>query len=70
MHFSELWPLRTEELEQLFGEAERVIAVEGNATGQLAALVAQETGLRAGGFVGRYDGRPLTARDIVEEVRR
>jgi len=70
LHFSELWPLRTHELAQAFGEAARVIAVEGNATGQLASLVAQETGLKAHRFIGRYDGRPLTASDIVQEVAR
>ncbi len=69
IHFSEVWPLRKEELQQAFDQATRVVAVEGNASGQLAALVSQEGGLRVDGFIGRYDGRPLTAGDIVEEVR-
>ncbi len=68
LHFSELWPLRTEELEELFREAGRVIAVEGNATGQLAQLVAQQTGHQVERRIGRYDGRPLTAGRITGEV--
>ncbi len=68
LHFSELWPLRTDELRQAFDKAERVVCIEGNATGQLAQLVAQETGLQVGTHIRRYDGRPLTARDIIEEV--
>ncbi len=70
IHFSELWPLRTHELEQVFDQAARMIAVEGNATGQLASLVAQQTGLKVHGFIGRHDGRPLTAADIAQEVAR
>ncbi len=68
VHFSELWPLRTGVLRRAFGEAERVVSVEGNATGQLASLVAQETGFRVGSYIRRYDGRPLTAQDIIKEV--
>ncbi|MFO8034232.1 MAG: 2-oxoacid:acceptor oxidoreductase subunit alpha [Candidatus Bipolaricaulota bacterium] len=68
IHFSELWPLRTEELIQVFREAERVIAVEANATGQLAQLVAQQTGRQVERCIGRYDGRPLTAEGIAREV--
>ncbi len=70
VHFSEVWPLRTQELEGFFAEAACVVAVEGNATGQLARLVAQQTGLRVQGRIGRYDGRPLTAEGIVREVGR
>ncbi len=70
VHFTELWPLRTEELERAFREAREVIAVEGNATGQFARLVAQETGLRVHRQILDYSGRPFTAAGIVEEVRR
>ncbi|MBC7097507.1 2-oxoacid:acceptor oxidoreductase subunit alpha [Candidatus Bipolaricaulota bacterium] len=70
LHFSELWPLRTAELEEAFSAAGEVIAVEGNATGQFARLVAQVTGLRVGRVVGKYDGRPFTPEWIAEEVAR
>ena len=70
LHFSELWPLRTRELEEAFRKAEEVIAVEGNATGQLARLVSQVTGLRVDRAIGRYDGRPLTPEWIVREASR
>ncbi|MGC9530258.1 MAG: 2-oxoacid:acceptor oxidoreductase subunit alpha [Candidatus Bipolaricaulaceae bacterium] len=70
LHYTEIWPLRTAELERAFAEADRVVAVEGNATGQFAKLVAQETGRRVHSVVAKYDGRPLTARDIVRGVER
>ncbi len=57
IHFTELWPLP----EYGFPEGKRYIAVEGNATGQLARLLAAEYGLRIAGMVSRSDGQPLTA---------
>jgi len=69
VHVRELWPLRTEEIRRVWGEAEEVVLVEGTATGQLGVLIAGETGLRPHRFVPRYDGRPFTAADILEAVR-
>lgn len=69
VHLRELWPLRTEELQRVWGEAEEVILVEETATGQLGKLIAGETGLRPHRFVPRYDGRPFAAEDILEALR-
>ncbi|QAA75958.1 MAG: 2-oxoglutarate/2-oxoacid ferredoxin oxidoreductase, gamma subunit [Candidatus Bipolaricaulis sibiricus] len=69
VHLRELWPLRTEELRRVWGEAEEVILVEETATGQLGRLVGGETGLRPHRFVPRYDGRPFTAEDILGALR-
>lgn len=69
LHLRELCPLRTEELERVWDEADEVVLVEGTATGQMGKLIAAETGLRPRRFVPRYDGRPFTAQEIVEEVR-
>ncbi|MDD5453508.1 MAG: 2-oxoacid:acceptor oxidoreductase subunit alpha, partial [Candidatus Bipolaricaulis sp.] len=69
LHLRELCPLRTEELERVWDEADEVVLVEGTATGQMGKLIAAEAGLRPRRFVPRYDGRPFTAQEIVEEVR-
>ncbi|HWQ21299.1 MAG TPA: 2-oxoacid:acceptor oxidoreductase subunit alpha, partial [Clostridia bacterium] len=61
VHFSEVWPLRTERLLAEMERARLVIAVEGNATAQLAQLIARETGRRISRSVLRTDGRPLSA---------
>lgn len=68
VHLRELWPLRAEELRRVWDEAAEVILVEGAATGQLATLIAGETGLRPHRLIPRYDGRPFTAHGIAEEV--
>ena len=68
IHYSEVWPLRTERLLTELEHAGTSVAVEGNATGQFARLIAQETGKQVAHRVARYDGRPLTVANI--EARR
>jgi 2-oxoglutarate ferredoxin oxidoreductase subunit alpha len=41
------------------------VAVEGNATGQLARLLRQESGFRITDMVLRFDGLPITAAYIL-----
>ncbi len=69
VHLRELWPLPKEHLEGIWTEAKEVISVEGNATGQLGKLISAETGLRPRRLILKYDGRPFTAEEIIEEVR-
>ncbi len=59
-HFTEVWPLP----DYTFPEGKRYIAVEGNATGQFARLLRAEYGLNVQEGVNRYDGLPITAKDI------
>ncbi len=64
-----LWPFPSEEIVEELRGAKRIIAVEQNATGQLAKLLRMETGIRVDHRVLRYDGRPFTPEDILEGVR-
>ena len=63
LHFTEIWPLPDLELP----EAEYWV-VEGNTTGQFAGLLESELGLTIAGRIGRYDGRPIDADAILEEL--
>lgn len=56
LHFTELWPLP----EYSFPQGPRYVTVEGNATGQLARLLAGEYGIAVEGTIGRSDGLPIT----------
>lgn len=60
LHFKQVYPLREEQFMDYLEKAGSVVAVEGNATGQFAKLVAQETGFRVSSYILRFDGRPLT----------
>jgi 2-oxoglutarate ferredoxin oxidoreductase subunit alpha len=65
LHFSQVWPLSPGQfLERLRGPS-RVIAVEGNATGQLARLIHREAGLEIPERIHRYDGLPITPEYIL-----
>ncbi|NOZ21881.1 MAG: 2-oxoacid:acceptor oxidoreductase subunit alpha [Planctomycetes bacterium] len=69
LHFAQVWPLKVGAIQAVVGERKRVIAVEGNATGQFASI------LREGGVLGecekilRYDGMPFTGQEIAERAQ-
>ncbi len=66
LHFSQVWPLVSEQfLERLRG-ARRVVCVEGNATGQFSRLIRRETGFLISSLITRYDGLPFTPEYIME----
>ena len=69
MHFSQVWPLPPPAVvAPLLGHGKRVICVEGNQTGQLAALL-REAGLLAGcELLLRNDGMPFTGDGSVERL--
>jgi 2-oxoglutarate ferredoxin oxidoreductase subunit alpha len=66
--FSQLWPLDPEQFAHRLQQAAEVVAVEGNATGQLAKLIRRETGFGVQRKVLRYDGLPLTAAGILRQL--
>lgn len=65
VHLSELWPFPREAVMKALQGAQKLVAVEQNASGQLARLLRQETGLAATQAVRRYDGRPFTPEYIL-----
>ncbi|MCF8108071.1 MAG: 2-oxoacid:acceptor oxidoreductase subunit alpha, partial [Desulfohalobiaceae bacterium] len=68
LHFSQVWPLVPEQFLQRLQQAESVIAVESNATGQFTRLLRRETGFDIAHQVLRYDGHPLTTDFILETL--
>ncbi len=59
LHFVDIWPFPTAATAAFLEKANRVVAVEGNYSGQLADLIAIYTGRLVRERVLRYDGRPL-----------
>ena len=68
LHFCDVYPLRTDTLSKVWAQAERVVAVEQNATSQFAKLVRMESGLSVDAHVNKYDGRPMSARWIIKHL--
>lgn len=69
LHFCDIYPLRTEKLRKVLGESKQIITVEQNVTSQFAQLVKMATGIVVDHHVNKYDGRPMTARWIVNELK-
>jgi len=59
LHYSFLWPLKTEKLLQLVSKAKKIVLIEGNYNGQLGKLIRQECGLNIEERILKYDGRPF-----------
>jgi 2-oxoglutarate ferredoxin oxidoreductase subunit alpha len=69
LHFSQVWPLVPEQFMNFLRDARQVVSVEGNATGQMAALIRRETGLAIHQQINRYDGLPITPEYILRHLR-
>lgn len=67
LHFTDLWPFPTEEVEEALSGVERLMVVEQNATGQLARLIQTETG-RRGETILKYDGVPFSSGEVVSSI--
>ncbi len=68
VHFSWLYPFPVEATTKLLSPATRLIDVEQNATGQLASLIREHTGILIKEKILKYDGRVLYPEEIVEKV--
>ncbi|HIJ59304.1 MAG TPA: 2-oxoacid:acceptor oxidoreductase subunit alpha [Nitrospirae bacterium] len=71
LHFSEIYPMAsTEKLDyiKLLKKAKKAICIEQNMTGQLANLIATETGFRFKDKINKHDGRPFTLEQLVGEI--
>lgn len=51
-------------------KAKKIMLVENNATGMLADVIAEKTGLLIKDKILRYDGRPFLADELKEEIRK
>ena len=66
--FGDIYPLPRKTLEEKAKLAKDIINVEQNATGQLAGLIREETGISCTDSILKYDGRQITGEEIVEEI--
>jgi 2-oxoglutarate/2-oxoacid ferredoxin oxidoreductase subunit alpha len=69
LHFVDMWPFPEAKVTPLVERARRLIVVEQNYTGQLANLIRLHTGRKADHKMNKYDGRQITAAEIVAKVK-
>ncbi len=68
LHFSYLWPLRTEVFRQFVVQNHNVCLIEGNAVGQFGKLITSETGYIFERQFLKYDGRQFFIEDLLEFI--
>lgn len=67
--FGDIWPLPEKLLLEKVKKAKRIINVEQNATGQLASIVSEVTGVFCDSSILKFDGRPMSSQYIYSKVR-
>lgn len=68
--FGDIWPLPEKKLQELAPKASQIINVEQNATGQLASVIMEVTGIRCNDSILKYDGRQLSSKEIFDRLRK
>jgi 2-oxoglutarate ferredoxin oxidoreductase subunit alpha len=68
LHYTYLWPLRTQELQILAKRSKHIVLVEQNYQGQLGMLIRMECGLDIPDRILKYDGRPFFYDELLSSV--
>ncbi|MBN7773598.1 2-oxoacid:acceptor oxidoreductase subunit alpha [Clostridium aminobutyricum] len=68
--FGDVYPLPERLLKEKAQQADHIINIEQNATGQLAELIREKTGIECSGSILKYDGRQLSGDEIVDRIRK
>jgi 2-oxoglutarate/2-oxoacid ferredoxin oxidoreductase subunit alpha len=67
--FGDIWPLPQESLKKFSKGAKRIINIEQNATGQLAAIISEVTRIECSESILKYDGRQISCEDIISVLK-
>lgn len=69
LSFGDIYPLPQKFLREKAASAKKIINVEQNYTGQLGKLITQETGIQMNNSILKYDGRQITAAEIITRFK-
>jgi 2-oxoglutarate/2-oxoacid ferredoxin oxidoreductase subunit alpha len=68
--FGDIYPLPQKLLTEKASKVKRIINIEQNATGQLADLIREQTEIRCQESILKYDGRQISAKEIISRIRK
>ncbi|MBH1939567.1 2-oxoacid:acceptor oxidoreductase subunit alpha [Mobilitalea sibirica] len=68
--FGDIYPLPEKLLKEKVSNAKKIINIEQNATGQLADLIRERTGIVCTSNILKYDGRQISKDEIVNRIRK
>jgi len=60
----------SDEIKQIMENAENLILIEDNVTGQLGRLLREKTGIKIENKILKYDGRPFTSNKLNQEIKK
>ena len=66
--FGDVYPLPQKLIREKAAAARYIINIEQNATGQLADLIREQTGISCDSSILKYDGRQISGEEIAEKV--
>jgi 2-oxoglutarate ferredoxin oxidoreductase subunit alpha len=66
--FGDVFPLPDKLIKEKAEKAKQVINVEQNATGQLAGIIREYTGIACSSSILKYDGRQITGKEIADKL--
>lgn len=68
LHYTYLWPLKTELFAKISAKAKKTVFIEGNYTGQLQRLMSEVHGKIMCESLRKYDGRPFFYNEILTKL--
>ncbi|MCJ7579840.1 MAG: 2-oxoacid:acceptor oxidoreductase subunit alpha [Candidatus Aminicenantes bacterium] len=68
LHFIQIFPL-SDKLPEYLKKAEKIILVEGNATGQFGKLIKLYAGIEIDEKILKYNGMPFSVEEIIEKIQ-
>lgn len=68
IHFNHIYPLDKTKVVELFKQNKKYVLIENNSWGQFGKLLRMETGIDIKNQFLKYDGRPITAEEIVQKL--
>lgn len=68
--FGDIYPLPQKLLTEKAPQARKIVNIEQNATGQLADLIREQTGIACTSSILKYDGRQISGEEIVDRVEK
>ena len=69
LHYTYVWPLRTDELQKLAKISKKIVLVECNCQGQLGKLIQMECSLEIKEKILKYDGRPFFYNELLAQIQ-
>lgn len=68
LHYTYLWPLKTQRYEELSKKAKKVLFIECNYQAQLLQLLRMQCGTQVRNALLKYDGRPFFYNELLQAI--